>query len=201
MRRFACALLLALVACGDPGRPDATPPGAGATPAVQRCSASQLSPDLGDQDLPEAVARMREDIAAAAVACDYDALERLALAGGGDDGFTFSFGAPERGPAAFWRDIEESDVEEGTSLPLAMLVELLGTEPDVSTQGPTIYTWPAVAVHEQPTDEDWAKLEGVFPDDRLEAMKRASREQGIGYLDYRIGITESGDWIFFVAGD
>ena len=32
-------------------------------------------------------------------------------------------------------------------------------------------------------------------------MKEDTKKLGIGYLGYRAGITASGDWIYFVAGD
>jgi hypothetical protein len=59
-----------------------------------------MSPD--QPGLPAPAAEMRRAIAEAAAACDYEALERLALS---DGMFTYSFGEGE-GPAAFWRDGE-----------------------------------------------------------------------------------------------
>lgn len=41
----------------------------------------------------------------------------------------------------------------------------------------------------------------VFPADRIERMKRSYEEHQITYLDWRVGITQQGEWIFFVAGD
>jgi len=66
-----------------------TPTGSGGSGGD--CSAAGLSADLPDDPaLPAAVADVRRQIAEAAVACDYDRLQELALEGGG--GFTYSFG-------------------------------------------------------------------------------------------------------------
>ena len=65
--------------------PDTTPEGEGA------CSTSGLRLTLPEQDLPPAVADVRKRVFDAAIACDYDTLEQIALEQG--EGFTFSYGA------------------------------------------------------------------------------------------------------------
>jgi len=67
-------------------------------------------------------------------------------------------------------------------------------EPDVYS---TIYVWPS-AFGDNPTDADWQAVEdsGLHTAEEIEQM----HEFG-GYTGWRIGITEDGDWLFFVAGD
>jgi hypothetical protein len=155
-----------------------------APPAGGSCSAAGLSADLPEQDLPEAVADVRRRIAAAAVACDYEALQEIALE---QDGFTFSFGA-ETSPADYWAGLEERGEE-----PMRILVETLGTPVTRNEAG--AYAWPS-AYTESPSEEDWAALEGIYTDEEIASFKAAG-----SYLGYRVGITPDGDWQFFVAGD
>ncbi|MFQ5947383.1 MAG: hypothetical protein ACE5KX_00800, partial [Acidimicrobiia bacterium] len=153
------------------------------------CSASELAADPSDQaGLPEPVAEIRRLIVAAAVACDYEALASLALAG--DEPFIFSFGDGDD-PAAFWRDAEALGAED-----LRFLVELLD-RPFTFALGD--YVWPSASVY-----EDWASV----PEADREALKPLYDEEDFlffeeaeGYIGSRVGITEEGDWIFFVVGD
>ncbi len=161
---------------------------------VVRCSASDLSPQVGDQpDLPTPVAEMRREITAAAVACDYDALADLATAGA--DYFTFSYGAGDD-PAEHWREAEDRGDRT-----LWYLVQLLALPYGFQT-GPSfadsqdIYLWPAAASGDE---DDWSAISdaNLYSEEELDLM----RDRGSGYLGYRVGITAGGDWIFFVAGD
>ena len=155
------------------------------TPAVT-CSASSLSADLPAQDgLPAAVATLRDRIAAAAVACDYDALQELALEGG--TGFTASYGS-ETSAADFWRGEEERGGK-----PLAKLVQILATPFGRNEAG--FYAWPS-AYTDRPTEAQWQSLEGIYSHDEIASFKELG-----SYLGYRVGITPAGDWQFFVAGD
>lgn len=209
-KRFGAyaALVLVLCAC-EPERQPARPPlaaepgaaepraGGPAAPSSAACSAAGSSPTLPAQELPPPVAAMRERIAAAATACDLAALERLALDGGG--GFSFSFGAPAGGPAEHWRRLER----DGDDAPLATLVRVLrapyATMPHGA--GEPLYVWPSIFAAEAPAAEDWATLAGIYPADVVTRMREDSARFGIGYLGYRAGITASGDWIFYIAGD
>ena len=168
--------------------PVAAPPST--APAVPsfgaKCSASSLSADLPAQDgLPEAVATLRDRIAAAAVDCDYDALQALALEG--DSGFTASYGS-ETSAADFWRGEEERGGK-----PLARLVQILATP--FGRNEANFYAWPS-AYTDSPTEAQWQSLEGIYSHDEIASFK----EMG-SYLGYRVGITPAGDWQFFVAGD
>jgi hypothetical protein len=155
------------------------------------CSTAGVRLTLPEQDLPEAVADVRRRVFDAAVACDYETLEQIALEEG--EGFTFSYGAgPDDSAAEHWREVEESGSEE----PLKALAAIL-TLPHTRNETGS-YAWPS-AYSEAPTDADWQALAdaGVYPDDVLEEM----RAGGVGYLGYRTAITPDGDWQFFVAGD
>jgi hypothetical protein len=159
--------------------PETTSPGSGG-----ECSAAGLSADLPeDAALPEAVATLRTQIAAAAQACDYDRLQELALA---EDGFTYSFGG-ETSAADYWAGAEE----RGEPIMKILLESLRQT--GHLYQGN--WVWPT-AYSDTPTDADWAALSGLYPADQLTSW----REQG-QFLGYRVGITPGGDWQFFVAGD
>ncbi len=150
------------------------------------CSASSLSADLPAQDgLPEAVATLRDRIAAAAVDCDYDALQALALEG--STGFTASYGS-ETSAADFWRGEEERGGK-----PLARLVQILATP--YGRNEANFYAWPS-AYTERPTEAQWLSLAGIYTHDEIASFKELG-----SYLGYRVGITPSGDWQFFVAGD
>jgi hypothetical protein len=152
--------------------------------AASPCSTSGLRIDVADQRLPAAVARKRDAIVGAALACDYARLARLAAP---LRSFSYSFGESGR-PAAYWRAAEQ----RGEPV-LRRLVQLLSI-PFVRNEA-GFYAWPS-AYTEHPTPRDWARLEGIYPARRLAAMRR----EGV-YYGYRIGITPKGGWRFFVAGD
>jgi hypothetical protein len=191
-------ILWALLACGggDAGQPDAAEPDTVAgrdTVALETpsCSAAGLDPHQAEPaGLPPPVAEMRRAILRAAVACDYTRLEELALAG--EDTFIYSFGADSQ-PAEHWRDLEASGQR-----PMAMLVgtlalpfsrEIFDIEPYL------LYVWPSAYLVES-TDEDWAALAELYSPEELELF----REYG-SFIGWRVGLTETGDWRFFVAGD
>ncbi|HEX2241501.1 MAG TPA: hypothetical protein VHJ82_10230 [Actinomycetota bacterium] len=166
------------------------------TNAAINCSAADLDSELGDQEgLPPAVADVRLEIARLAVACDYDGLETLAL--DGRDFFSFSFGADES-PGRYWR---RDDRRYETLATLVRLFELPYVTSDFqeSPDEPTIvvYSWPS-ANGPNPTEEDWQQLidAGLYTENEVEQMKDFG-----GYIGYRIGILEDGDWIYFIAGD
>src|ERR671918_1201980 len=192
MTRRRAALLLTAVtvmaACGGEtiGAPGGhpSPTGAAEDGGEASCSAAGLSADLPEQPgLPAPVAETRRAIVEAAAVCDYEVLEGLALSNGR---FTYSFGEGD-GPAAFWRDAEGRGEE-----PLGLLVRLLGL-PHV--KGGRFYTWPSAA-GARATDEDWESLEAVFTEEEIDSWRRFG-----AYIGYRVGITASGDWAFYVAGD
>ena len=205
---LALVLVLALAACGGDSEEAAAPETVTVTvtqtetvepepaetepeePAAD-CSTAGLRLTLPEQDIPEEVAAVRRRVFDAAVACDYETLEQIALEEG--EGFTFSYGAgPDDSAAAHWRELEESGAEE----PMKTLATIL-TLPHTRNESGS-YAWPS-AYSESPTDADWQALAdaGVYPQEQLDQM----REGGVGYLGYRTAITADGDWQFFVAGD
>jgi hypothetical protein len=163
-----------------------------AEPEVE-CSTSGLRLTLPEQDLPPAVADVRERIFAAAVACDYATLEEIALEQG--EGFTFSFGAGGS-PADDWREREEAGDAEPGPKPMLALATILSLPYTRNESGS--YAWPS-AYDESPSEEDWQAIvdAGVYTQEQVEQMQAG----GTGYLGYRTAITPDGDWQFFVAGD
>jgi hypothetical protein len=152
------------------------------------CSTSTVRTTLPAQELPAAVASVRQRIFDAAVACDYEALQEIALEQG--EGFTFSYGA-ESSAADFWRGLEESG--EPAMLDLVRIISIPHTRNETGS-----YAWPS-AYDETPTDEDWQALvdAGLYTEAEVDEMKA----QNTGYLGWRTAITAAGDWQFFVRGD
>lgn len=164
------------------------PPPPTTTEAAASCSTSTVRATLPEQELPEAVAAVRQRIFDAAIACDYESLEAIALEQG--EGFTFSYGG-ETSAADFWRGLEESG-----ETPLLDLVRIVSIPHTRNESGS--YAWPS-AYDETPTDEDWQALvdAGLYTQAEVDEMKA----QNTGYLGWRTAITAEGDWQFFVAGD
>ena len=84
---------------------------------------------------------------------------------------------------------------------MADLVAVLQLTPGTMDlgQGTVFYVWPAVAALDdwnEATEEQRSELADLFGADAL-----ADWDLFGGYIGYRVGITESGDWAFFVAGD
>jgi hypothetical protein len=158
------------------------------------CSAAGMAAELPAQDLPGPVAGMRDRIAGAAVRCDFALLGRLALAG--EDFFTYSYGEDGR-PAAYWRRLEKGPASDEDVM--AMLVQVLETpfcEEEVSSGG-VYYFWPSASCSDA-TEEDYDALvrEGLYTRAEVRQFKRFG-----SYVGYRSGISATGDWIAYVAGD
>lgn len=165
-------------------------------PTDADCSASRLDAELVDQPtLPEPVAQTRQQIAEAAVACDYETLQSLAQ--DGDARFTYSFG-DTGDPASFWQRLEQEREERPG--PLRLLVVILDRPPGViQHEGVVRYVWPSAFA-----DDSW---DAVPEADRV-ALKPLYAEEDFaffdrfgGYIGYRVVILEDGTWTVFVAGD
>jgi hypothetical protein len=161
--------------------------GAASARTTASCSARGLSASLPAQKIPAKVASVRARIAKAAVACNYQALQRIAYE---KDSFSFSFGS-EKSPAAYWKQQEARG-----DRPLARLVKILGLPVTRNEAG--AYAWPS-AYTEHPTAKDWNALvrAGVYARAAVDRMRKG----GNMYFGYRSAITKTGDWQFFVAGD
>lgn len=159
-----------------------------ATEPEVTCSTAGLRLTLPEQELPAEVADVRKRVFDAAVACDYDTLEQIALEKGA--GFTFTYGA-ETDASDYWRRSEE----EGSEKPMRALATIL-TLPYTRNESGS-YAWPT-AYNESPTDADWQALvdAGLYSQEQIDSMKA-----GGSYLGWRTAITPDGDWQFFVAGD
>jgi hypothetical protein len=73
------------------------------------------------------------------------------------------------------------------SLPWAR--EALEVEPFV------FYVWPSAYLVDA-DEAAWAAVAGLYTAEEIETM----RDYG-GFIGWRVGITEAGEWRFFVAGD
>jgi hypothetical protein len=202
--RFALAAVLALALAGC-GSEDGTDDAASTQPVTVtvtetdtvaaepevKCSTAGLRLTLPEQEPPAEVADVRKRVFDAAVACDYDTLEQIALEKG--EGFTFSYGAGDSA-AAYWRGVEEAGTEQ--PLPMRTLAAIL-TLPYTRNESGS-YAWPT-AYNEAPKDADWQALvdAGLYTQEQIDSMKTG----GTGYLGFRTAITPDGDWQFFVAGD
>jgi len=198
---LAAVLALLVVGCGsddEAAAPEtvtvtetvAQEPATTETEPETECSTSGLRLTLPEQELPTAVADVRQRAFDAAIACDYDTLEQIALEQG--EGFTFSYGG-QASAADYWREAEESGSEPKPMRALATILTLPFTRNEAGS-----YAWPT-AYNENPTEADWQALvdAGLYSAETIEQMKT----QGTGYLGYRTAITPDGDWQFFVAGD
>jgi hypothetical protein len=180
------AVVIALAACSDTTSaplPEPTPtPAPAPAPAPTPELAPQPQPDPLES-LPAEVLATREALLAAARAGDWDALGGLIPT---DTLFTSNFGG-ETDHIAFYRDAQTDLLAEIVALLEGSFVTL-----------DDITVWP----------ELYARVPFAFGADEREALtarygadRLAEWEQAGDYLGWRIGITESGEWIFLVAGD
>lgn len=166
---------------------------------VGPCSASGLEgthyPETG-AGLPSEVGDMRLEIIGAAISCDYEHLQGLAL--DGRKGFTFSYGA-ETSAAIFWKAREREAAKTGdeNSEYMRYLVSILDLPycKEKVPNGDTYYVWPRVQCNAR-TDADWNDLKGQYTQEQIDQMRT-----GDLYYGFRVGILEDGDWQYFVAGD
>jgi len=170
-----------------PATTDPTTPAT--TVVVADCSAEGMSMPPHQEGLPAPVAETRRAVAAAAIACDYDTLEALA----GPE-LTTSFGGGGFDNIPRWE-------EEGTYPALQLLVELFETP--FATQDfedvPRYYVWPSAFVYDTWEEIPAADLEALLT---VYTQEELDEIAGFGsYAGWRIGITDDGQWQFFVAGD
>jgi hypothetical protein len=158
----------------------------GTGPATS-CPSAQLPAPQAMGGLPEAVAATRDAIVAAALTCDFEALEEIA-----GEGFSTSFGGGGSENLLIWND-------RGLE-PTVILLHLLDMS-NATIPGPegVIYVWPAAHSYEtweQVTEEDLDELASIHTEGELDSFASAG-----GYLGWRTGIAENGEWMFLIAGD
>ena len=202
------ALTSALLACGsgetgdsgDEARPASTTSTTSTTSKPPGCSAVGLPAAPERQGgLPSGVEEMRDAIAGAAVACDYDELVRLGDLHG--PGLRVGFGEPPADPADEWRQAEEG----GHGLPpmfyLRRLLDLPFTRIVVAEgdAAPLLYGWPSAFDPEGASPSDLAAVvdAGLYSQAQLDQML----DDFGGYAGYRVLISANGDWQAFVTGD
>ncbi len=176
---------------GPAPAPTVSEPGTTVLTTIPRasCSAAGLPLPAEQPGLPEVVAETRMAIAEAAVACDYGALEALAA-----PDFVSSFGGGGIENIRQWE-------EDGTYPATALLVELFGTPYAYEDYDglDRHYYWPSAFVY-----DSWDEV----PPTDLEALRNIYTREELdqtatfgSYALWRIGISETGEWRFFVAGD
>ena len=141
-------------------------------------------------ELADPVARLRVELIGLASTCDIDGLAEIALR----DGTELSSSGIDD-PAESWRDLETHG-----DTPMATMAAVLHLAPGViDTGGELIYVWPsAFAV------DDWSQLAAQQRDELTDLFGIRALdvwEAWGGYVCYRVGISENGVWLFFVAGD
>jgi hypothetical protein len=169
--------------------PVTTMPPTTAPPAAATCSASGMAVPADQEGLPDQVADVRLAIAEAAIACDYATLESLA-----DPDLVTSFGGGGFENIPLWE-------EEDTYPALALLVGLFDTPYAFEDYEdlPRHYYWPSAFVYdswEEIPPADMEALLTVYTQEELDQYAEFG-----SYALWRIGITETGEWRFFVAGD
>jgi hypothetical protein len=151
------------------------------------CPSSELAAPQTAEDLPGAVGETRDAIIAAATACDFDMLEDIA-----GESISTSFGGGGSENLSIWND-------KGLD-PTVTLLHLLDMG-HATIPGPAgeIYVWPAAHAYEtweQVDQDDLEELAMIHSEDELDSFASAD-----GYLGWRLGISEDGTWLFFIAGD
>ncbi len=197
---LAAAMLIGLIAfvvgavtleAGDPPA-NLAPPVESSEPAspapAESCSATGYASPSDQAGLPEAVAAKRAAILAAAADCDLTSLADLT-----DELFVASFGGGDA--FTIWSEAEARGGE-----PVRFLVELLDQPYGVmQSEDGEFYVWPNAFLSgswAEVSEADRAGLATVYSQDQL-----SSFEDFGAYIGYRIAIHETGDWIYFVAGD
>jgi hypothetical protein len=140
------------------------------------------------RDLTEPVADKVTRIAEAAAACDASALALLA-----SEDITTTFG-PGSGP----EDIASWPPDDDR---FEIIAELLNMNREVTEMpdGSRLFVWPAAFAY-----DTWEEIPTAAMDELLRIYTEEELDQISllgSYGGWRIGITESGEWIFFVAGD
>jgi hypothetical protein len=181
------AIVVAMAACSDttttPAPDPAPAPAPAPDPAPDPAPAPAPAPDPLES-LPAAVLETRAALLAAAQAGDWDALGALIPADPGE--FSSNFGG-ETDHLAYYRALEADVFAEIVALlegPFATVVD--------TTVWPELHTRDPFAFGADERDD----LEQRYGADLLAQWEAAGM-----YLGWRIGIDESGAWLFLISGD
>lgn len=135
--------------------------------------------------LPKAVEEKIEAIKSAAATKDYQLLAKEI----NQESFSFSFGG-ETDPVEYWQSYTP-DI-------FTTIYNLLSSDYSVKeTNEGLLYTWPAISDY-HPSEWTPELLKNTHPDliTNLEDFENFG-----GYIGYRLGITDKGEWTFLIAGD
>ncbi len=156
------------------------------------CSAAGLEPPAPDPNLPDVVEARRQAIAGAAIACDWEVLAEQF----DPSDFSYSFGE-NVDAIAFWQQVEA----DGGDV-MRFLVETLKLnwvlDDQAGASPESFYIWPDAfpMIWEDVTEEMRDALRPLYDDRDFEGFANIG-----GFAGYRIAITDSGQWLYFVAGD
>lgn len=141
------------------------------------------------RDLTEPVKDKLTRIAEAAAGCDASGLAALA-----SPDITTTFG-PGSGP----EDIASWSADDERFQIIAELFNMTHAVITEMADGSALYVWPAAFAYDA-----WDEI----PDDLVAELLRIHTQEDLdtiaefgSYAGWRMGITEAGEWIFFVAGD
>lgn len=146
------------------------------------------TPEITQQEtknLPPAVEEKIEAIKSAATTKNYQLLAKETS----KENFIFSFGG-ETDPVEYWQSYVP-DI-------FTIIYNLFASDYSVKeTNNGKLYTWPALSDY-HPNEWTTDLLKNIHPDliTNLEDFQNYG-----GYIGYRLGITDKGEWTFLIAGD
>lgn len=154
----------------------------------QEPNSSEARETLPTQEgLPREVEIKRQAIYAASLSRNYEKLNNEI-----STDFNYSFGGEYEGGFIGYLKLSEKNEGESVFDVIPILLRLPYAYKD------NLYTWPSVFIVEPSkwTPEDIAMMKTFLTDEQIQSY----REFG-GYIYYRLGITQKGDWTFYLAGD
>lgn len=155
------------------------------------CSSGGIAAPGPIEGLPEEVSEMREALIAAALACDFDALEALG------PNLSTNLGASGVEQFRIWE--ARGDGQMGNLVLLLGMTHVVQDFPDAPVDFPIHYAWPAAFGYESWDDIPQSLLDellAIYTEEDLELIS------GFGsYAGWRTTITDTGEWRFYTAGD
>jgi hypothetical protein len=141
----------------------------------------------GQEELPVLVQEKRQAIYNAAMEKNYDAIANEAL-----PTIRYSFGVNEPGKFAEYMKQSENTEKKSAFEIIPILLSLPYTKQD------DMYVWPSVFGKEAKNwnDDDMAMMKMLLTDEQIEGYRSFG-----SYAYYRLGINETGEWVYYLAGD